>query len=243
MRRLLGIALLVACSSAQTEVAVLGVVHSKKFTPKVIRTVRSYKPQVVFVEIPPHLFKKEVKVADKRGFETTREYLEERTRWIKYFPNVYAGVLPLRKEMGYAVEPVSGWREAVSSDRKRFWDEHGKDPEVVRLRGVHDRAKQALDEIVKREGSTLWFLNTPHYTDAKRIERSVWSACFDEGLGRGGEVAINTEHYNTIERALKRHASKRILIVYGAAHRYWFIDRLVKNKAVTLVDILPHIPR
>jgi hypothetical protein len=38
-----------------------------------------------------------------------------------------------------------------------------------------------------------------------------------------------------------KHAGKRVLIVCGAAHRYWFLRELRKDRRVALRDIAPYI--
>ncbi|MFB3067043.1 MAG: hypothetical protein ACE10D_11075 [Planctomycetota bacterium] len=98
---------------AKTRVAVLGAIHGSHLGSKgysveaVIETVRNFKPDVVCVEIPPDLFAGHVKAIDRKGFGTTKSDLQGQ-RWIGAFPELYRGVIPLRKELGFEVVPVSG---------------------------------------------------------------------------------------------------------------------------------------
>ncbi|MFQ5843792.1 MAG: hypothetical protein ACE5JG_02265 [Planctomycetota bacterium] len=254
MRSLPLLALLLApfarAAGRPTEVAVLGTIHgghlgSKGYSVRtVIDTVRAYRPDVVFVEIPPDLFEPVVRRVDRTGFRTRRKDLEDRP-WIKAFPEIYRGILPLRKEMGYTVVPVSGWRPEVSGDRREFWNGPGREPRMVERRRIYDAVRSALHEIHERERSTEnpAFVNSRHYADLWHLERTLWSVCFDEGLGRGGEVAINRAHWSNIARALDRYRGQRILIVYGAAHRYWFLRELRQRTDVRLVDVRGFLPR
>ncbi len=86
----------------KTRVAVLGAIHGSHLASKgysveaVIETVRKYKPDVVFVEIPPDLFAAHVKAIHRRGFGTTKGDLAGQ-RWIGAFPELYSGVIPLTR--------------------------------------------------------------------------------------------------------------------------------------------------
>ena len=232
----------VHAQGGRTTVAVLGVMHgahleSKRYSiATVIATVRKYKPEVVFVEIPPYLYETVLKRIDARGFDTRRKHLADLT-WTKAFPELYRGVIPLRKELGYTVVPVSGWRPEVSADRRKY-----KRP-ADRNR-IYEAVRDALAEIRRRENDreNPRFLNSQHYADLRHLERTVWAASFDQGLGRGGEAAINAAHWGFIAKALDRHRGKRVLIVYGAAHRYWFLRELRKRKDVELVDVRQFLP-
>jgi len=253
MRRravLLALALvpLARADEEKTEVAVLGVIHgahlkSKYSVETVIGTVRRYEPDVVFVEIPPHLYIQILARVDRKGFATRRSDVDD-LQWIKAFPELYRGVLPLRKEMGYQIVPVSGWTPEASADRRAFWRGKAKDAPFSDRKRIHDAVREAFREIRAREGGydDARFINSDHYADLFRLERTVWAACFDEGLGRGGEVAINRAHYGNIARALDVHRGKRVLVVYGAAHRYWFLRELRKRDDVRLFDVRAFLP-
>lgn len=251
MRIPLLLALLCApfAQGAKTRVAVLGAIHGSHLGSKgysveaVIETVRNYKPDVVCVEIPPDLFAGHVKAIDRKGFGTTKSDLQGQ-RWIGAFPELYRGVIPLRKELGFEVVPVSGWRPEVSADRKEFWQGAGKQGVMADRRRIYDEVRAALTEIQDRERhrEDPRFVNSQHYSDVRQLERTLWAACFDEGLGRGGEVAINRAHWRNIAAALERHRGKRILIVYGAAHRYWFLRELRRRDDVQLLDVRDYLP-
>ena len=233
----------------KTRVAVLGAIHGSHLSSKgysvkaVIETVRKYRPDVVFVEIPPELFAAHVKAIDRKGFGTTKGDLAGQ-RWIGAFPELYRGVIPLRKELGFEVVPVSGWRPQASSDRKEFWQGAGKQGVMADRRRIYDQVRAALTEIQDRERhrEDPRFVNSQHYSDLRQLERTLWAACFDEGLGRGGEGAINRAHWRNIAAGLERHRGKRILIVYGAAHRYWFLRELRKRRDVELLNVRDYLP-
>ncbi len=227
-----------------TTVAVLGAIHGGHLRSKsysvdaVLGIVRDFKPEVVLVEIPPYLFDKVVKRIDERGFATRRKHLEDLT-WIKAFPELYRGVIPLRKQLGYTVVPVSGWRPEASTARREFWKGVGKSEQMRERRRIYDAVNEAFKEIRKREGGigNAAFVNSQHQADMYQLLRTCWSACFDDGLGTGGETAINRAHWQNIAKALDAHRGKRVLIVYGAAHRYWFLRELRQRKDVELVAV------
>ena len=109
---------------------------------------------------------------------------------------------------------------------------------------ISEDREQVLTEIQDRERhrEDPRFVNSQHYSDLRQLERTLWAACFDEGLGLGGERAINRAHWRNIAAGLERHRGKRILIVYGAAHRYWFLRELRKRRDVQLLDIRDYLP-
>jgi hypothetical protein len=240
----------VAAREGKTEVAILGAIHGSHLKSKaysvatVIATIRNYRPDVVLVEVPPDLFAPSVARIDRTGFATTRADLAG-LKWIGSFPEIYRGVIPLRKEMGYEVVPVSGWTPQASADRTAFWKGPAKRPPYPDRRRLYDAVAAAVKQIHTRERSTEnpAFVNSRHYADLYQLERTLWSACFDDGLGAGGEVAINRAHWARISAALDAHRGRRVLIVYGAAHRYWFLRELAKRDDVTLLDVAAYLPR
>ena len=140
---------------------------------------------------------------------------------------------------------MSGWKPEVSADRRAFWRGRGKtDAVMVDRKEIYDTVSVALKEIREREGGVenAKFYNSRHYADLRQLERTLWAKCFDEGLGRGGEVAINRAHFSRIAKALDQHRGERVLIVYGAGHRYWFLKELEKRDDVTLVDVARFLP-
>jgi len=203
---------------ARTEVAILGAIHgghlksSRYSVEVVIATVRRYKPDVVLVEIPPDLFEESVTRIDSRGFATTKADLDG-LDWTPAFPELYRGVIPLRKEMGFAVVPVSGWRPSASAARRAFWDGPGKKPPFADRRRIYDAFRKELGEIQDRERS----LENPHF--------------------------LNSPHYANIARALDQNRGRRVLIVYGAAHKYWFEREIKRRSDVDWLDIRDYLPK
>ena len=45
-----------------------------------------------------------------------------------------------------------------------------------------------------------------------------------------------------IDRTIKENAGKRILVTFGAAHKYWFLERLRDRDDVRLIDLVPYLP-
>ncbi len=234
----------------KTEVAVLGVIHGSHLRSKaysvdhVVEIVRRFRPESVFVEIPPARFAEILAVVDRKGFRTRAADVKD-TTWIRAFPELYRGILPLRHEMKFEVVPVSGWSPEVNADRRSFWSGAGKSAEQMQRHAIYSRVSREFAAIRKREGGieNAAFYNSRHYADLRQLERTLWSASFDHGLGRGGEVAINRAHFGHIDKALKTRRGRRILIVYGAAHRYWFLKELEARSDVQLVDMIPYLSK
>ncbi len=58
----------------------------------------------------------------------------------------------------------------------------------------------------------------------------------------GGWTYINEEHFALISAAISKHPGKRVLITFGAGHKYWFLERLRHMPTVQLMDVLPYLP-
>ncbi len=45
-----------------------------------------------------------------------------------------------------------------------------------------------------------------------------------------------------IDRAIRTHRGRRLLITFGAGHKYWFLERLRGRNDVRLLDPGPFLP-
>lgn len=53
---------------------------------------------------------------------------------------------------------------------------------------------------------------------------------------------INEARYALIDRTIREHRGKRILVTFGGGHKYWFLDQLKTRSDVKLLDLREYIP-
>jgi len=61
-------------------------------------------------------------------------------------------------------------------------------------------------------------------------------------IGPGGWTNINVEHYRQIDRTIREHRGKRVLVTFGGGHKYWILERLRDRGDVQLLDMTPFLP-
>jgi len=87
-----------------------------------------------------------------------------------------------------------------------------------------------------------YFIHSDAYDAATKKGYTPYATLFANDLGVGDWETINAAHYGYIERALDQHTgeSATILITYGAAHKYWFLEQLRKRTDIELISPLPY---
>ena len=62
-------------------------------------------------------------------------------------------------------------------------------------------------------------------------------------IGDGGWDTINAKHYALIGRRLDKISGlgRRVVIMFGAGHKHWFLDRLRERDDVTLLEVAPYL--
>ena len=74
---------------------------------------------------------------------------------------------------------------------------------------------------------------------------SVYATAFADDVGRGDWERINAAHYKLIEAALENHAGEgaTMLITYGAAHKYWFLEQLRRRDDIVLINPVEYLEK
>ena len=69
-----------------------------------------------------------------------------------------------------------------------------------------------------------------------------YNRLFNDDLGPGGWDNINAAHYALIEAYLNEHSGEgqRVLITFGAWHKYWLLDRLRARDDIVLLTPIDH---
>ena len=226
-----------------TEVLVLGMIHSGHRESKqwgldqVRETIRRMRPDVVCAEIPP-----------ARWPVIWREYSQVGTisdSRVLRFPEYTDVLLPLKKEIGFEVEGCAGWTQEMSDARRLKLQELETLPELAELNTEFQRreklveARHAADPIDEDDPRVI---HSTAYDERTRESLAAYDELLNDYLGPGGWTNINRSHWRLIEQSLARHRGQRILITFGAGHKYWFLDRLREVEGVRLVDVGPFLP-
>jgi len=226
-----------------TEVAVMGMIHGSHRTSErwgldqVRETIRRLDPDVICIEVPPNRW-------DRIWSDYTERGVMEDLR-IRPFPEYTDVILPLTREMDFEIVPCAGWSvemNTLRSTRSRLFDEDPRWAGVrADFRAATDAMRAALPEPAG-ESDDPYYLHSDSYDDRARasyIPRSIYQ---NELFGLGGWININDAHMALIERTIQEHRGTRILVTFGAGHKYWYMDRLRGRDDVRLLDLREYLP-
>lgn len=232
-----------AASEKPTEVAVLGMIHDGHRTSprwglaQVRETLKRLAPDVVCAEIPPDRFERVWRDYTERG-------LIEDER-VARFPEYTDVLLPLAVELGFTIEPCAAWTREMSDLREVRVRQFEHDPAFAARHAEYTRASA---EVEARHAQTPIVEDDPRvihstaYDERTREELSVYDRFLNEPIGPGGWTHINEAHLRLIDAALARHRGRRVVITFGAGHKYWFLDRLRQRDDVRLLDVTDFLP-
>ncbi len=229
--------LLGACSGGPTEVLVLGMVHSDHVdsalydTEDIKAIVRTFEPDWICAEIPPDRLERAT-----IEFERDGTILEERVR---RFPEYTDAIFPLTREMDFEIIPCAAWTQEVADARREKLDAIADDPTRSEQWEEHVRAWRDLEGFHKVRGADdPLFIHSQLYNNSVRDGMRPYDIYFNDDLGAGGWSNINAAHWALIEAHLDSISGRgdRVLITFGAWHKYWFIDRLNERDDVELID-------
>ncbi|MEM7227729.1 MAG: hypothetical protein AAF432_02835 [Planctomycetota bacterium] len=230
---------LVGCDAGQrglkTEVFVMGMIHgdhlsSEAYGPAVIDAmVRAYDPDVVLAEIPPDRLDEALTSYRDSGAVTEPRVLR--------FPEYTHVIIPQQAELGFTIVPCAAWTQAMAEDRQT---------KLVRWRETRamestevQRAQQGAEKVMAREGlsGSPEGIHTDRYDALVKQALEPYDRHFNDDLGAGGWTNINAAHYALIDEALDdvSGTGQRVLITFGAWHKYWFLEQLRERNDVTLV--------
>ncbi len=227
-----------AADTPVTEVAVLGMIHDghRKSTAwglDVVReTITRYRPDVVIAEIAPDRWQRIWRDYAERG-------VIEDSRVLR-FPEYTDVLLPLKLRMGFAVEPGAAWTQEMSDLREARIHVFEHDAAFAERNVAYQAAVKTAEA---QDTSDVTDLDDPRviHTDAydrmTKIALTPYDEYLNDLIGPGGWTNINVAHYRLIDAAIRRHPGKRILITFGAGHKYWLLDRLRERDDIRLSNI------
>ncbi len=208
---------------------------------EVRETIRRIKPDVVLCEIPPQRWPG---VAET--WNESKTILDQR---VKRFPEYTDVLLPLMDELHFEVEGCAAWTAEMAASRQRaiaaFEGTAGADPEDAEALQAYRDADAWVSEWALKQGPdgddpmVIHSRAYDHVTKGTLLPYDHW---LNERIGLGGWTNINQAHYQLIEAALRKHQGKRVLITFGAGHKYWFLEQLRWDQSVKLIDVRPFLP-
>lgn len=227
------------------EVLVLGAIHGGHKTDSVYNTayldklIREIKPDYILAEIPPDRMQEAME-----GFRRDDSISEPR---VMRFPEYVDVVFPLNKELDFEIIPTAGWTRPMAEERSAKLRAISRDSSRVGDWQAYIAANQLSDSLYKATGKVNdpYFIHTHAYDSIQDIALQTYNRLFNVELGLGGWENINIAHYWHIEKALEKHRykGKRMLIIYGAGHKGWFLRELRKRDDIKLLDMKPFLDR
>ena len=226
----------------KNKVIMLGLIHSghiesERFgLPVVEQLIRDIDPDYVLTEIPPDRLADAVK-----GFVETGEVTESRVR---VFPEYKDVLFPLSREMDFKIIPTAGWSRGMADFRRAALSDLSKDERKTDWDAYTASTQSARGELGDR-GDDPHFIHTDAYDELTRRRMSVYATAFADDVGRGDWERINAAHYKLIEAALENHAGEgaTMLITYGAAHKYWFLEQLRRRDDIVLINPVEYLEK
>ena len=227
----------------KNKVIMLGLIHSghiesERFgLPVVEQLIRDIDPDYVLTEIPPDRLADAVK-----GFVETGEVTESRVR---VFPEYKDVLFPLSREMDFKIIPTAGWSRGMADFRRAALSDLSKDETRKTDWDAYTASTQSVREELGDRGDDPHFIHTDAYDELTRRRMSVYATAFADDVGRGDWERINAAHYKLIEAALENHAGEgaTMLITYGAAHKYWFLEQLRRRDDIVLINPVEYLEK
>lgn len=243
---LFGLAALVGACSAPAEkpatasglniVTIVGAIHgqhrrSQQYSlTKLNDAIVRFNPDIIMVELPPERF-----AIAQANFNQFGEVRESRT---DDFPELIDVVFPLSKERTFKMVPVAAWTQKIADDRRAVLAKLQQDPLRAAQWKQHQAAVAAYNKAVRGRSDDPAFIHSSGYDAAVKMRQENYENLFGDDLGAGGWETINAAHYKKIAAALDsvQGQGKRILILYGAWHKYWILEQLEKRRDIQIVN-------
>lgn len=225
------------------KVIVLGMIHGRHetstrySTSRVKGVIEAIDPDYVLTEIPPDLFSEAV-----RGFEQEGRITEPR---VMRFPEYTGALFPLTRSMDFKIIPTAGWTQAMADFRLDALNALSKDPNRREDWQTYRTAIGEMEAAIGDRGDDPHFIHSDEYDALTKTGLMPYALLFANDLGAGDWETINGTHYRLIENALDRHTGEgaTILIMFGAGHKYWFLEQLRQRTDIKLVSALPYFDR
>jgi len=227
-------------SGIKTEVIVLGMIHSGHNTSElygldiVTELVRTIDPDDICVEIPPNRWG-----VARAQLVAGEEVTEPRVR---RFPEYMQSIFPLLREMDFMIVPTAGWTHEMNIFRRNTLKSIENDPSRAKQWAAYEAAFETMEQEIAALGPE----NDPRVIHSDAYDNAIrkgfggpYNTYFNDELRDGGWDNINAKHYGHIADHLDRVRGdgRRVLVTYGAAHKYWILKELQKRDDVIILDV------
>lgn len=217
-------------------VTVIGAIHgqhrlSDAYSLTVLtEAIVKFDPDIIMVELPPKSFAKA-----SANYEQFGEVRESRA---DDFPELIDVVFPLRKELGFEIVPVAAWTQKIADDRRAALAQLKQDPARAKEWAAYQAAIASYNKAVSGRSDDPMFIHSKAYDNTVKARQEVYEKLFGNDLGPGGWQNINAAHYEKVAAAMDdlRGQGKRVLVLYGAWHKYWFLEQLETRDDIQLMD-------
>lgn len=201
------------------------------------KAIRKFNPDVIFIEIPPSSMAQAQSTFDQFG-----EVRERRTR---AFPELTDVVFPLQKEMVFQLVATAAWTRELADNRSAVLKRLSNDLERRSQWNEHIAAQRTLNRVQRGKSDDPFYIHSERYDAEVKTAQTPYEQYFDADIGAGGWGPINDAHIALMTNALDdlkaKDAAKqqRILVVFGAWHKYKILEAMQKRDDVTLLDAKP----
>lgn len=218
------------------EVVVMGMIHdghetSERYSLEVVReAIRKINPDIIITEIPPNRLDEAF-----RGFRENGVVSERR---VSVFPEYVSVVFPLTEDLDFEVRGGAAWNTYMNRFRSRALNEIENDPERADNWQANRDAKRQMSNAIGDRYDDPLFIHSDEYDALQKAGWAPYGKFFQNDLGPGSWENINAGHYRLIDKVLQDEMfkGKRILITFGASHKYWFMEQLKERDDITLLD-------
>ncbi len=225
------------------ELTIFGAIHgghrsNEHYSLPILATaIRKFKPDIIFIEIPPSSLAQAQSSFDQFG--------EVRERRSRAFPELTDVIFPLKKELGFELAATAAWSRQLAENRAAVLKRIENDPARQSQWQEHIAARNILFTIQRQNRNDPLYIHTDRYDSEVKAAQTPYERYFDADIGAGGWGPINAAHISLMSDALNRLKSEkkpavtpptRVLIVFGAWHKYKIIEALKKRNDVALID-------
>ena len=220
-----------------TEVAVIGAIHgqhlrSDSYSLDVLReAIVKLKPDIIMVELPPNRF--------STASDNFKKYGEVREGRADDFPELVSIVFPLREKLGFEMVPVAAWTKKMADDRRAKLKAIENDPARREDWAAHQSAIKRYNRTVSGKSDDPKFVHSKTYDAAVKDRQETFQHLFGTELGAGGWGRINSSHIALMMEKFDaiEGKKKRVLVLFGAWHKYKILEALEARSDIELIDI------
>ena len=222
-------------AQTKTEVLVIGTIHNghdnnpNYSDQDILNILGTYNPDVICVEIPPSYFRKqsylrEMMIASIYGFDNNKKVYP--IDWWETLSDARAERSKYIKTDDYKTKSQQA-DSLVKSNRimQTFVEKYG-----------------TMDSIWKNNQMGYEFFNGKDYNDYIREMYTISIRVYGDGCMNFYSELRNAKMMELINTAIAENKGKRIMILTGAEHKYYFDIALSKQEEVQLVSFEKLLP-